>query len=356
MAQQGKTVENGVWDYIIVGAGSAGCVIAARLSQNGSRVLVLEAGPGKLNAVSRIPGLHKLAWTYPKFNWSYVSEPELHLGGRQIPVPRGKVVGGSSAINGLAFIRGCSADFDGWEEAGAQGWSFEDVLPYFRRAETSWNSDPHWHGHAGPVRTALHDGTHQFFDPIAAAANEAGIASTDDPDGAQHEGVSRMPQNIGGGVRNCTYTAYLEPALRGDKCHLVANALVSRVLLEDNKAVGVEYEVSGEMRTARAAREVILCGGAYNSPQVLMLSGIGDPASLKEHGIDPVVNLPGVGRNLQEHPYLYLSFSARDSLLTTLRMDRMALALARCQSHGSVQRQRRQRQPDDADAARACKA
>jgi len=327
MALKNTMLAGSEWDYVIVGAGSSGSVIAARLSESGARVLVLEAGPGKVNAISRIPGFHKVAWTFPRFNWSYVSAPEPHLGGRQIPVPRGKVVGGSSAINGMAFLRGSPKDFDSWEEAGADGWSYNDVLPYFRKCETSWNDDPHRHGHEGPVRVVVRNGSHQFFDEITCAVKQAGFPATEDPDGDHHEGVSHMPQNNGGGVRNSTISVYLEPALRRDNCHLVADALVSRVLFEGKRAVGVEFAVGDQLHTACAAKEVILCGGAYNSPQLLMLSGIGDAAALKTHGIAPLVDLCGVGGNLQEHPLLYISFSARESLLTTLRMDRMARAL-----------------------------
>ena len=329
MAVKGSDTDNGQWDYIVVGAGSSGCVIAARLSQSGARVLVLEAGPGKLNAISRIPGLHKAAWTYPRFNWSYVSEPEPHLDGRHIPIPRGKVVGGSSAINGMAFLRGSAADFDAWAAAGAKGWSYNDVLPYFRRSESSWNADAHRHGHDGPVRVAVRGGAHFFLDEISQAVRQAGFPATEDPDGDHHEGVSPMPQNSGGGVRNCAYSTYLEPALRGGNCHVVANALAARIVFDGTRATGVEYERDGTRQSASAAREVILSGGAYNSPQLLMLSGIGDAAALKEQGIEPLIDRPGVGANLQEHPLVYVSFSARDGFLATLRMDRMARAFAR---------------------------
>ncbi|AIT82158.1 GMC family oxidoreductase [Novosphingobium pentaromativorans] len=329
MARQGTKPIGETFDYIVVGAGSSGSVIAARLSQNGASVLVIEAGPAKVNAVSRIPGFHKVAWNFRPFNWSFVSEPEANLGGRRIQVPRGKVIGGSSAINGMAFLRGSPLDFDAWAQSGAHGWSYDDVLPYFRKSETSWNDDVHRHGHDGPVRVVVRKGSHQFLDEIAQAAQQAGYPTTQDPDGDFHEGVSPMPQNSGGGVRNGTNSVYLEPALRSGNCRLIANALAKRVLFEGKRAVGIEYEAEGALHNALAAKEVILCGGAYNSPQLLMLSGIGNAGDLRAMGIEPLVDLPGVGANLQEHPMVYIDFGARESLLSTLRMDRMALALGR---------------------------
>ena len=322
MQSQALPVEE--WDYIIVGAGSAGCALAYRLGEDpGVKILVLEAGSSKPSLINKIPGLHKIAWDHRACNWNFVSEREAGLNGRSLALPRGKIVGGSSSINGMVYVRGHAQDYDAWADAGCTGWSYADVLPYFRRAETAWAGAGPFRGDTGPVNVAQPRSQALFFDEIAGAMTEAGYPVSEDSDGGDQEGFSPSTQNVRNGQRCSTNVAYLEPALKRGNVTLVSDARATRIVIEDRRAVAVEYDVSGMRQSAACRREIILSGGSYNSPHLLMLSGIGPTAQLQSVGIRPLLNLPGVGQNLQEHPIVNFVLSARDSYLKSLRLDRL---------------------------------
>lgn len=290
------------WDYIIVGAGSAGCVLANRLSADGrATVLVIEAGPMDRNPWIHIPvGYAKLIFN-PSVGWGYTTEPEPGAANRRIAWPRGRVVGGSSSINGLIYIRGQAADYDGWRQMGNEGWGFEDLLPLFRRSEAQARGADAFHGTDGGLAVSDLADRHPLCEAFIAAAEEAGIPRNPDFNGATQEGAGYYQLTTRNGLRCSAAKAFLKPALRRPNLHLVTRALVERLLLDGRQVAGIACRVAGSARTFRARREVILCAGAINSPQLLQLSGIGPAAVLREAGIGPVHDLPGVGENLQDH-------------------------------------------------------
>jgi choline dehydrogenase len=317
------------YDYIILGGGTAGCIIAARLTEDPSiRVLVLEAGSAGRSWKVRMPSGYDYLFKNPRFNWCYEGEPEPHLGGRRMYQPRGKLLGGSSGINGLGFIRGHPLDFERWASQGAQGWSYREVLPYFRRSETWKGGADAYRGGEGPVRVTTGACEAPLYRVFLEAGREAGYPLSPDLNGRLPEGFGAFQTNIDNGIRASTAHAYLKPAAGRANLRVETGALARRIMIEGNRVVGVAYGVSGEAREARAAREVILCGGSFNSPQLLMLSGIGPADELKPLGIKPTVDLPGVGQNLHDHPVAYMKFECPEpiSVIRYLRPDRMALA------------------------------
>lgn len=327
-----KTQQDEV-DHIIIGAGSAGCVLANRLSEDGcSRVLLLEAGGEDSSWLFRMPLGFMMTAANPAYDWGYASEPDPKLGGRSMPLPRGRVLGGSSSVNGMIYMRGHASDYDGWAQMGCRGWSHDDVLPYFRKMESSWRGAGPFHGGDGPLAVSRVDGGHLLADPIRSSVRAAGFAESDDLSGEHQEGFSACEVTVDRrGRRASTSRAYLRPALGRRNLELRTRTQVTRVLIEKGRAVGVEVRGPDGLRQIRARKEVILSGGAYNSPQLLMLSGIGPADHLREHFIEPVVDAPGVGANLSEHPLVYMSFAARaaTTFLSALRLDRAALSVLR---------------------------
>jgi choline dehydrogenase len=321
------------YDYIIVGAGAAGCVLANRLSEDPhTRVLLIEAGGSDDRFLIRMPLGMLRAFRDPALTWGYTSEPEPHLDGRTLMVARGRVLGGSSSINGMFFMRGHSADFDAWQAAGADGWSYAHVLPYFKKLESSWRGAVPYHGASGPMPIAPIDTRKLLHEPLMACASAAGYWTTDDVHARLQEGFARGEITVDRrGRRASSARAYLRPVMHRPNLTVQTGCLTTRVLIDSGRAVGVELRRGGEGRREYAQREVILCGGTYNSPQLLMLSGIGPADDLRAVGIRARVDLPGVGANLSEHVRAGLQFATREpvSFLRELRADRVALALAR---------------------------
>lgn len=295
------------FDFIIVGAGSAGCAMASRLSADPkNKVLVLEFGGTDVGPFIQMPAALSYPMNMQLYDWGYESEPEPHLGGRRLATPRGKVVGGSSSINGMVYVRGHACDFDTWEDMGAKGWGFRHVLPYYKRMETNPDGQVGWRGTEGPLHVQRGTKWNPLFDAFKQAGSQAGYGVTADYNGERQEGFGDMEMTVHKGRRWSAANAYLKPALKRGNLELVKGALVHRVLIENNRALGVEFEVGGELREARASREVILAASSINSPKILMQSGIGPAEHLKEIGIDVVADRPGVGANLQDHLELYL--------------------------------------------------
>ncbi|MGX1498533.1 choline dehydrogenase [Labrenzia sp. MBR-25] len=295
------------FDFIIVGAGSAGCAMAYRLSEDpGNRVLVLEFGGTDVGPLIQMPAALSYPMNMPLYDWGYASEPEPHLGGRRLATPRGKVIGGSSSINGMVYVRGHACDFDTWEEMGASGWGYRHVLPYYKRQEHSHGGQDGWRGSDGPLHVQRGTKWNPLFDAFKTAGEQAGYGVTADYNGERQEGFGDMEMTVHRGRRWSAANAYLKPALKRGNLTLVKGALVRRILIEDKRAVGVEFETGGEIREAKATREVILSASSINSPKILMQSGIGPAAHLAEMGIDVVADRPGVGANLQDHLELYL--------------------------------------------------
>ena len=290
------------FDYIIVGAGSAGCVLADRLTEDGrSSVLVLEYGGSDRSLFIQMPAALSIPMNSKTYNWGYRSEPEPHLGGRRIACPRGKVLGGSSSINGMVYVRGHPLDFERWEEEGARGWGYRNVLPYFRRAERFRGAADAYRGDAGPLTTAHGRKCNPLYDAFIEAGRQAGYAVSADLNGERQEGFGPLGMTVRDGVRSSTASAYLKPAMKRPNLEVVTHALASGIAFDGRRAVGVRYRRRGREQTAKARREVILCGGPINSPQLLKLSGVGPAAELRSLGIDVVADRPGVGENLQDH-------------------------------------------------------
>jgi choline dehydrogenase len=290
------------YDFIVVGAGSAGAVVASRLSAApGHKVLLLEAGPAS-HPWSRVPvGFARLIEN-PKANWLYKSEADANTKGRRIPVPRGRILGGSSAINGLAFVRGQAQDFDTWSQMGNAGWSYDSVLPFFRKMESyEAGGDDRFRGRDGPLRITNPEATDPISQALIAAAGEVGIPHNPDYNGARQDGIAMSQATIAAGRRMSTAKCYLDPARRRPNLHIETGALAEGLILDGMRCVGVRYSVNDQLREARASREVVVSGGSINSPQLLELSGIGQPDRLKALGIEVRHALPGVGENLRDH-------------------------------------------------------
>jgi choline dehydrogenase/4-pyridoxate dehydrogenase len=325
------------YDYVIVGAGSAGCVLANRLSEDRlARVLVLEAGGWDRDPWIHIPlGIGKI---FPErlHDWMYFTEPEAEAAGRRIECARGKVIGGSSSINVMAYVRGHPSDYDRWAGAGLAGWSYREVLPYFRRAE-SWEDGANvYRGASGPLGVQRSKYRDSIIGAFIEAGRAAGHPTPRDYNGASQDGFSSVQQTIRGGRRCSAAVAYLRPALGRANLTVETAALATRILIEGKRAVGIEYTHAGRRKTVRAARDVILAGGVVNSPQLLMLSGIGDARALPALGLAPLVDLPGVGRNLQDHISVMLTYRRKGTspFQKSMRYDRLALAIAEARLFG----------------------
>jgi len=303
------------YDYVIVGAGSAGCVLAHRLTEDGDvTVLLLERGGSDRSVLIQMPSALSMPLNMKRYNWGYESEPEPHLGGRRINCPRGKVLGGSSSINGLVYIRGNALDFEAWEAAGATGWGFRHVLPYFRRAETRAAGADEYRGGDGPLHTQYGPLRNPLYDAFVDAAVQAGYPQTDDVNGYRQEGFGRMDMTVHRGRRCSAARAYLRPAMRRKNLSVATHVAVTRIVFERKRAISVEYRRGGRLQQVRARREIIMAGGAINSPQLLKLSGVGPAAELRAHDIDVVHDLPGVGENLQDHLEFYFQVACRQPI------------------------------------------
>jgi len=299
-----------VFDYIIVGAGSAGCVLADRLSADGKfRVLVLEYGGTDMGPFIQMPSALSYPMRMKTYNWGYETVPEKHLGGRVLPAPRGKVVGGSSSINGMVYVRGHAKDFDAWEKLGAKNWAFRDCLPYYKRLENAHGGEAEWRGTDGKMHVIRGTMKNPLYDAFIKAGVEAGYSETIDYNGYRQEGFGQMEMTIWKGRRWSAANAYLKPALKRKNLELRTQALVNKVLFEGRRAIAVEYKTGKKTRMVKARREIILSASAFNSPAILQRSGVGETGYLKSLGIEPQCELPGVGKNLQDHLELYVQYA-----------------------------------------------
>ena len=301
-------------DYVIVGAGSAGSALAYRLGQAGASVTVIEHGGTDAGPFIQMPGALSYPMNMAMYDWGFQTEPEPHLGGRRLATPRGKVLGGSSSINGMVYVRGHARDYDTWRDMGAQGWGYADVLPYFKRMEHAHGGgDGAWRGHDGPLHITRGPRSNPLFNAFIEAGRQAGYPVTPDYNGAAQEGFGAMEATIWKGRRWSAANAYLRPAMKAGNV-TVLRALASRVVFDAGRAVGVEVHRGGNTEVIRAGREVILAASSINTPKILMLSGIGDGAALQSHGIKVLAHRPGVGANLQDHLEVYMQFAAKQPI------------------------------------------
>jgi choline dehydrogenase len=297
-------------DFVIIGSGSAGGAMAARLSEDGKHsVIVLEFGGTDFGPLIQMPAALSYPMNMPRYDWGFRTEPEPHLGGRTLGVPRGKVIGGSSSINGMVYVRGHAGDYDHWAESGASGWGYADVVPYFKRME-NWHPGPHGgdpdrRGNSGPLHVTRGQRDNPLFKTFVEAGKQAGFELTDDYNGEKQEGFGPMEQTVWQGRRWSVANAYLKPALKRPNLTLV-KCYARKVVIENGRAVGVEIERGGQVEVVKARREVIVAASSINSPKILLLSGIGPAVQLAEHGIPVVADRAGVGQNLQDHMELYI--------------------------------------------------
>lgn len=317
-------------DYIVVGAGSAGAVVAARLSEDPNvTVTLIEAGKRERHPLLSMPIAFPMVMGDKRFNWSYEGEPEPHADGRRLRQPRGKGLGGSSLINGMLYARGHPRDYDEWRQLGLEGWGYDDVLPYFRKSENHWGAADHYHGKGGPLSVTKHVPDARLFPRFMEAVNKLGYKTQIDHHGPDQEGWGSPDINIHNGRRGSTAARFLYPAMNRPNLKVITGALATRVEVSGGRAVALHYRADGREHRLEADREIVLSGGAYNSPQLLLLSGIGPAEELRGLGIDVTHDLPGVGRNLQDHPSIGIVASAnREVTLTNeLRFDRLTLSV-----------------------------
>jgi choline dehydrogenase len=305
-------IEKREFDHIVVGAGSAGCVVARRLSDRpGTRVLLVEAGGSERTWKIQMPSAYAYPLADKTYSWMMQTEPQEHLNGRRIDWPAGKVLGGSSSINGMVYVRGNPLDFEGWKQSGAEGWGYAEVLPYFKRAEARVAGANDYRGADGPLTISGPTNYSPLFEAFAAAGVEAGYGRTEDPNGMRQEGFGPSEMTVKNGVRASTYAAYLSPVRSRSNLTIETGAQVTRLLIEAGRVLGIEYHQNGETRYARAGHGVILSAGAVHSPRLLLLSGIGPADELRRLGITAQHNLPGVGQNLHDHLELYVQFACK---------------------------------------------